>query len=516
MKRYFACIFSGLLIGLSFPTVLFGWHLPNLGFLAWFSLIPLFLLLRKVSPNQAFRYSFLTATIYFYISFAWLYNALHDFGYLHPILSFLPVLGLALLMALTLALGIWLAQHLLRDTGGAHFIWYPICFTLFEWIRSHFPFGGFAWSNLALSQSGYLPIIQIADLTGIYGIIFLIVWVNAYLTELILKCRQQPVPFFIPKTVVTVALILFTLGYGFFQIPRQDFHLRQVASLNVGLIQPNIPQDEKVDPTSLARNQIRLQEAVHSLQKIADFIVWPETSWTELLWANTTFVAPEKMGVTLPRENRPYNLFGVNFQENNPPEEIYFNGAALADASGRILGSYHKVHLVPFGEYIPLKKLFFFLDPVVAIGNYHPGSEAKPLSFDRWKVGPLICFEDIFPDISRAHVKQGAHFLANLTNDAWYGNSSAAYQHLALAKFRSVETRRAMVRSTNTGVTAVIYPTGKVVNVSPTFAQSTIVHRIPLLEGQTVYTKLGDWFVGGCFLMVGYGVAQCLKNSKKK
>jgi len=513
MKKYGACLLSGILIAFSFPTILFGWHFPDSGYLAWFGLVPLFLMVFETTPRKAFILGFLTASVYYLISIYWIYLALHDFGHLSPITSSLTLLAMSMIMALYIGFACFLARVFAQKTKGELLIWLPIFFTLIEWGRNYTPFGGLPASNLGMSQHNYSYLIQIADVTGIYGVIFLLIWFNVWFTELILKFQGKRVTLFRQKTYVTFLLLILVLGYGYYRIEEQKNLSANAPKLKVGLIQPNIPQDEKWDDSFLPKQKALFKEAVQSLQNHVDLIVWPETAWFETLWLNTSKIAPEKFFVTPGEENQPYSLLGLSFLTLKDKEERYFNSAALLDSNGLIIDKYHKVHLVPFGEYIPLKKLFSFLKPVATIGDFEAGKTANPLTMGSWKMAPLICFEDIFPEPSRTMVRQGAHFLINITNDAWYGHTSAAYQHLALAQFRSVETRRAMVRATNTGVTAVIDPTGKVVNISPIFEQSVVVHQVPMLVKQTVYTKLGDWFIVACFLLVFWqGINICRKK----
>ncbi|MFH1653171.1 MAG: apolipoprotein N-acyltransferase, partial [Pseudomonadota bacterium] len=155
-----------------------------------------------------------------------------------------------------------------------------------------------------------------------------------------------------------------------------------------------------------------------------------------------------------------------------------------------------------FGEYVPLRKLFFFVDKITTFpsDDMVAGTSFEPFNLGNHKISMLICYEDIFPDISRREVLNGSEILVNLTNDAWYGLSSAAYQHLALAIFRAVENRRYLIRSTNTGVSAIITATGNVVASTGLFEQAILVNQIPFMNDKTLYTRLGDWFAWGMSL----------------
>lgn len=480
-----------MLIGFSFPTVLFGVKFPNLGFLAWFGLVPLLWILKNATGKQAFFYGWFTALVYFTLSFDWIYVALHDYGYLNPVVSTCTLLLLAGTMALYIGFACFLVKWLEKKFRADFFTLFPFCFTLLEWARNYTPFNGFPWSNLAMSQSDYTWIIQIADLAGVYGVTFLIAGINAALAGSVRHLR-----------VGVAVLLAFTLGYGAFRTNQFEKRSALAPHLRVGLIQPNIPQDEKWDASALAKQKGLFSDAVQSLQNHTDLIIWPETSWTEPLPLEQKFIFPKELGLREAADQNPFALLGATSIQDAGGETKYFNSALLLDGNGIILERYHKAHLVPFGEYIPMEKIFFFLKPLAVIGDFKAGSAEKPLSLGSWNLAPLICYEDIFPELSRAMAGKNAHLLVNMTNDAWYGVSSAAYQHLALAQFRSVETRRAMVRATNTGVSAVIDPSGRVVMESPLFERGVIRHQVPLLTGKTLYVRLGDWFVAACLACV--------------
>ena len=181
----------------------------------------------------------------------------------------------------------------------------------------------------------------------------------------------------------------------------------------------------------------------------------------------------------------------------------YFNSGLLINSSGRLAGRYDKQHLVPFGEYVPMRSYLPFLEPlVVSVGDFTAGSSYEPLSAGNVKAGMLICFESIFPEIARREVKAGSNLLVNLTNDAWYGRSSAPYQSLAMSVFRAVETRRSLVRAANTGISGFVEPTGTIRTQSQLFKPAALTESMPLLEVQTFFTRGGHWFGALCLAMI--------------
>jgi apolipoprotein N-acyltransferase len=189
-------------------------------------------------------------------------------------------------------------------------------------------------------------------------------------------------------------------------------------------------------------------------------------------------------------------IFGSPAYRREKDSVSFFNRAYLISPSAEVLGSYDKVHLVPFGEYVPMKRFLPFVQRlVVSAGNFLPGDKIAPLKFPKAAAGVLICFESIFPELARAMTRNGATLLVNLTNDAWYGMSSAPFQHFSMAVFRAVENRRPLVRAANTGISAFILPSGKIVEQSDLFTEALLTREIPLPDsGLTIYTRYGDFF----------------------
>jgi apolipoprotein N-acyltransferase len=189
-------------------------------------------------------------------------------------------------------------------------------------------------------------------------------------------------------------------------------------------------------------------------------------------------------------------IFGSPAYRRDRGSASFFNRAFLTSPSAEVLGSYDKVHLVPFGEYVPMKRFLPFVQRLVAAaGDFLPGDKVAPLRFPKGQAGVLICFESIFPELGRAMTKNGATLLVNLTNDAWYGMSSAPFQHFSMAVFRAVENRRPVVRAANTGISAFILPSGKIVEQSDLFTEALLTQEIPLADsGLTLYTRYGDFF----------------------
>ena len=243
-------------------------------------------------------------------------------------------------------------------------------------------------------------------------------------------------------------------------------------------------------------------------------VVWPETALPFFFQegsplAKRTIAAVKEMGC-------PF-VFGSPAYGGTKGNISYYNRAYLLSSSGRILGTYDKIHLVPFGEYVPLKRFLPFVHRLVpAAGDFSPGVKSEPLPLSPFPAGVLICYEAIFPELARSQVMHGAAILINLTNDAWFGPTSAPFQHLAMAVFRAVETGRPLIRAANTGFSAVVGPRGRILKQSGLFVEEVLMVEVPVHQGKTTpYTRFGDLFsrvmVGVTLLCALY----CLRRSKK-
>jgi len=248
-------------------------------------------------------------------------------------------------------------------------------------------------------------------------------------------------------------------------------------------------------------------------EKKPDLILWPETA--------TPFYFDENQSETdsmrdLAREIKIPILFGSPHREKIKDEIIYFNSAYLLSESGETLGRYDKIHLVPFGEFVPFRKILFFIEKlVVMIGDFGRGTEATVMQTAGNQVGISICYEMIFPDLIRQAVKNGANFLVNITNDAWFGKSPASYQHRSMGALRAVENRVSIVRAANTGISGTIEATGKLRDETQLFTEEFRVTQItPATGGKTFYSLNGDIFSWVCLLVTGL-IAIAARRGKK-
>jgi apolipoprotein N-acyltransferase len=291
--------------------------------------------------------------------------------------------------------------------------------------------------------------LQIVCLIGSYGLTFLIVLVNIFISEAIFK---KDLKYLIP----VLLLILIPISYGYARISSYKDLGRPI---NIAVIQASIPQDVKLD-YGLSYEIVNTHELISRKAKELkpDIVIWPETSVTIYLFQSDTLQSQIK---DLVRETKAYYLIGTPVREK---EKIY-NSVAAFDKEGNVISKYNKQRLVPFGEYLPLRPLFFSLlkeNPLFA-EDYNSDSSANVIDLGIAKVGVVICFESTFPYLVKDKFNKGAQFLVVATNDAWFFNTPALYQHLEAAQMRAVENDKYVVQAANTGISAIIDPLGRII-----------------------------------------------------
>ena len=385
------------------------------------------------------------------------------------------------------------------------FIWVSL-----EFIRTHL-FTGFPWAMFGYSQWNNLPIIQISEFTGVYGVSFLIILVNLIITNILVKKERN-----LKIATTNFLFILICLVFGFFKLT--TYHL-PLTTYRISILQGNIDQykkwDEKYEQEIMDTYS---QLTTYRLPVATALIVWPESSVPGFLkndkklydWISDVarktktqhlVASNDYKQVCYQRSLGNSNKFDFTRSLNYKNGKFY-NSAFLVSSDGKITGEYSKSHLVPFGEYMPLRNfLSKFIKVVNEIGEFSAGEKYNVINSTAGKLGVNICFEAIFPDEVRKSVKNGAEILVNLTNDAWYLKTSAPYQHFTMNVFRAVENRRFVVRAANTGVSGFIDPTGRVKSKTEIFTTTTLTDYIQPLNHLTFYTKFGDVFAYLCIII---------------
>ena len=491
---------SGWLLALSFPR-------PDMYLLAWVALVPLLL----VMDRRPFAGGFWAGFVFFAVVLYWLNIVMTTFGGLDPFSSVVAYLLLVTYLALFFATATWLAWRVKQRLGIPVLFSLPIIWVAVEFLRGWL-LTGFPWALIGYSQQNFNLAIQSADVTGVYGVGLMLIVVNALIAQLIQRPGQ-------PSTWWAAAGVVLLLGshFGYGAWRSAQTTNERPEQLQVALIQGNFDQSQKWDPAlQQATVERYLSLSRQALKDAPDLFVWPEAATPFFLQdpselSDRVHELPQQTGIPL--------LVGSPAYELGPSGEYrYLNSAFLIDTDGHSSGRSDKVHLVPFGEYVPLGKLLSFIDKlVVGVGDFSPGT-MSPLPLGDHKLGVLVCYEVIFPYLAREHVRLGTDLLVNVTNDAWFGRSSAPYQHLAMARFRAIENRIWIARSANTGISALIAPSGEITQSGPIFETLQMSGRVGLGAEPTFYTRFGDLFAVACLLItLMLGLAQeCVGRMRRK
>jgi apolipoprotein N-acyltransferase len=482
-------IASGVLVALSFPN-------PGFSFLAWIALIPLLTALEGVSLRTAFRIGFTCGLVSYTGILYWINIVITQYGHLPWAVS-IPVWSILIIW---LALFYGMATLVARageEIGIKSAFSLPVAWVAGDLIRSLIMTGA-PWSMLGHSQYRTLPLIQIADIGGVYGITLLIVLANVVLYRVVRAVSGSNVPYPVKSALVMLALFIATIFYGFSRL--NDSNRATTPPLRVALIQGNIAQDAKWSQAFRDQTVDIYERLTREAAKGGvDLVVWPESAVPFFFQDELQHAGRIKR---LARDISADMIFGSPAHELRNGQRVYLNSAFAVSPSGEITGRGDKIHLVPFGEYVPLGNFFPFVTKLVAgIGDFSPGERATPLSVSKTQVGLLVCAEAVFPEVARAYVNNGARILANITNDAWFGRSSAPYQHLSIAVFRAIETRTPLIRAANTGITAFVDQNGHINTMTGLFVEGFRVADVRPGSGDSIYLKIGDAPAWLCVLM---------------
>jgi len=366
-----------------------------------------------------------------------------------------------------------------------------------EWVRTYI-LGGFPWVALGYSQYRTTFLIQFAEFTGVYGISALVVLVNVVVYGAFRRWRDdQP-----PRTggmLALAALLIVLVNWGYFRVHALASRL-PAGEVQVGFIQGNVAQDQKWDPAYQDATLDRYEELTHdAVAAGAELVVWPETAAPFFFQSDEL---RERVIGTAVREH-VWMLLGSPAFGREGKELVLFNRAYLISPDGETGPYYDKMVLVPFGEYVPFARLFFFVHKVVeGVGDLRAGTDPVVFATSRARFGTLICYEGIFPGLTRRFVDGGADFLVNITNDAWFGRTSAPYQHLAMVTVREIENRVPIVRVANTGFSAMVDADGRIRWRTNLFETTWRVDTVRWPGIATFYTRAGDVFVYVCMLLL--------------
>ena len=522
-----AAVASGVLLTFCFPR----W---DQGRLAWLALAPLICAVffshntgRRTALRKA-ALGYVAGLVFFTSTFVWLSTTLAALYENRWLLALAPLV--AMVFSFYFAFWAWfIGAVLVRDEAARMF---PrslrnlgtaaagaCAWVAHEWVRERL-FGGFGWNDLGVALHRDLPMIQIADLTGVPGLSFLVVFCNLMGVIIVRRIIGEFGPVFLKRIrwefSFTVALIALVFAYGVRSLLRKD--AGESVSLRVVAVQPNIAQTEKLDADMEAKIFAELAKLT-SLAALArpapQLVLWPESATPRSMFAdnvNYNFVLDQAKALD--------GALLLGTTDFDPEKREDYNTAALLTEHGEKQQFYRKMHLVPFGEYLPLRTVFAPLCGQMVPADFTPGREATVLELPnpQLRIAALICFEDTLGELTRRFVQGGAQVLVNITNDGWFAQSPAAEQHLANAVFRAVENRRPLIRCGNTGVTCAVDAHGRVDPWLKPFQQGFVTRevRVPVGAGMTFYTRHGDWFSHAAMLFTALVLVRALFRKKSR
>jgi apolipoprotein N-acyltransferase len=470
---------AGLALHLAYPRL--EWDL-----LGWVALAPVFALAATArSPGQAFVEGWLAGLAFFVPLLRWITHSMTHYSTLSGPLAILLLLALAAYCALyvgavTVAVA-WLGTRL-----GAAAVWLaPPFWVSSELARTH-GFSGFPWGLLGYVPYRRLELIGLAAWTGVYGVSFLLAVSNTALAWVLLRRSR-------PAMAVSVAVVGVAVGAALAVGASRS--APATRAVPVGIVQGHIDQAIKWDKASRWATLETHAGLTRQVAPGSRLVVWPEAAVPAYL-----SYEPEVIDwlARLAGEVGTPLLVGAPDARQEGATTHFLNSAFLVRPEG-LRTRYDKIHLVPFGEYVPLRGLLFFVEALAAeIGDFTPGRDRVVFPLEGAPFGTVICYEVIFPDLFREFVREGARFMVNITNDAWFGESSGPLQHLAMVPLRAVENGVAVVRAANTGVSALVGPDGRIGPELALSRRGALRVEVPLAGRPTFYTRFGNVFAFGC------------------
>jgi apolipoprotein N-acyltransferase len=430
--------------------------------------------------------------VYFSLSLYWLVETTTSFGGLAVPVAVLVTGILVAYLALFPAAFALIVARIYRALGAPGLLLAPAVWVTTE-LGRQYVWAGFPWILLGYSEVTVLPVAQAASLVGVYGLSALLAGTSTAAALIVLDRGRTRWAF-----AGALALLLsVTVLWGQARL-RSSALLTHGQPVRVGVLQGNIAQEQKWDPALRGEiTKLYMDMTRRALSQGATFIMWPESSYP-------VFFEQDLMGGAavrrLARESGATLLIGSDQVEPikasadiREPASRYYNAAFLVKPDGGTGAVYRKMHLVPFGEYVPFKNLLFFVGPIVeAVSDFTPGTDPVLLPVAGHMVSTAICYEVIYPDLIRRFVRDGSELLTTITNDAWYGRSSASYQHWDQASMRAIEQGRYLARAANTGFSGFVDPYGRVLKKTALFEPAIVVEDVRFLTDRTLYSRTGD------------------------
>ena len=486
-------------------------------YLIWFCFVPVLFAVRGLSGRKTVLVGVVFGTITNMGGFYWVIHLIREFTTLSLPLATLGYVLLCIYQGGLCALNIWLVRRA-EDRLSLPPVWVlPVVVPAVELVYPLlFP------SFIGYSQYQFIPIIQIVELFGMPGLSAVIMLVNGAIYELLLARRTGRAPVRL-RLVVPAAVFGFTLIYGLVRVPMIEAKQESAEKLNVALIQTNLgARDKKLRAEEFLARHLQMSKDVARENPKLDLIVWPESAYNKLIYRNRLDLSD----VVGPDLRIPVVFGAITGDIGDDPKTgrrsvvRMYNTVLLVGADGQRRGLFDKIELLAFGETIPFAGTFPFILDLLPFGSmFTRGTIYEHLTLESGvRMLPMICYEDIIPSLPRRiwHRAGPAEVLVNVTNDSWYGDSHEPIMHLAMAAFRSVETRRALIRSTNTGISGFVDLTGRIYARTGQWTQETLVREVPLVKdrGRTVYLAIGDAFAYLCWGLILAGFIRARRRTR--
>lgn len=476
--RLLLAIGSGLALSFSFPNY-------NLPLLAWIAVAMLMLASLGVRKRDAALYGFINGALFYPLSVPWIDTVMQQYGNVSPlasagILALMTLAGTLFPIAFAVSVARIGRRNIVTACILAPFLWVAL-----EFARTHLPIIGFPWNLIGYAASGNLALVQLTSVTGISGLSLLVVGFNALLAWAIAAPSSKS------RRVVLVTLLIL-VGAGKIG-PR--FVPQAVPDHVAHLVQTNFAQSESYPANWMDLHAADMQQlenmSINAARKSPGVIIWPEVP------APFSLQDPKfaTIAARIAKDSGSDFLVGVVDWKLGPDRQwLASNSAVLLDPAGQRKFTYDKIHLVPFGEYVPLRRWLTFAKSLTAgISDFTPGHTYAVGNLPGGRFSVFICYESIFPALVRHFAANGAELLVNISNDGWFGRSSAPAQHLMMLRVRAVENRRWLLRDTNTGFTADFDPYGRMIARLPTFTRAEVDAPYGFRSDMSLYTRTGDW-----------------------
>jgi len=472
---------ASLTYGLAFPR-------PQFALLAFGFLVPLLLISEKQTKGRTFLIFFSSAFLYNLIILYWIPRVMVKYGGTTVALGITGLVCLVVFFSLFPGLaGLFIRQRIARGAGWGSVAWIPAIWVGKDLVIEKI-ISGFPWCLVGYSQYKNIYFIQAAEIGGIHLVSFLIIVVNVLLYNFIKSKNRK-------YLLALLAVILAIYGSGYWLLHRQEQSSRVIPWHRAGILQPNSNHDLVFDSRTIPKILDELFEASAILKgQGAELVVWPEFTVPIYPLQNYSY---QKRFATFSAAVVPLLAGFTDFQnyENAYNSVMLFKGGSVE--------KYDKFHLTPFGEYVLFRRWLFFVKKITdQIGDFTPGKSLHNLDFAGHQLATPVCYEIIFPELARTLVARGAELIVTISNDSWFGKSSALYQHLAMAVFRSVENRRYLLRSTSNGISALVDPAGRIIYQSPLHEKDRFLASFQYLNRKTIFTRCGYLFPYLCLLLV--------------